>query len=286
MGALICLSLLQLKTPSILAELANTTKSLDTNEGEESEKNPEPVPDPLPNPPPENEEDSPPPPESKPEREQEVPAKPKPETEAKEPSGSTPGGNSNQKPVQSDKPMTNWQRPPAGNSGSNSVKNNWSTPNVPSNNTTTNNVDSQIITNVPTEEIITEVPEPEIEVEIEEEVNVEDYSIEVLIQMIERGEAKGEIRGEKYFVIFQDELEDREVTKEEAIKLGIIQENQEQKVDIDLPVVEESSEPIELVADVKSKKTKMPVYISAVGLATVIIGAFMYIIQWRKSVKK
>ena len=289
MGALVIISLLQLKTPSILAEAANTTKNTDTNEGEETEKNPDPVPDPAPNPPPENEGESTPPPESKPEPEQEVPVKPKPETDSKEPAESMPGGNSNsnstinKKPVQSNKPATNWSRPPVRSSGTNSVKSNWTPTTVPSNSRTTTNVDSQTTTNEPTEEVITEEPEPEVVVEIEEEVNVEDYSIEELILMIERGEAKGEVKGDKYFVIFEADLENREVTKAEAIKLGIIEEDIEEVVEIDLDT--EVSEPaaVELVTGVKNEKTKMPLYISLVGLATVIIGAFAYIVQWRRT---
>lgn len=102
--------------------------------------------------------------------------------------------------------------------------------------------------------------------------------------MIERGEAKGEVMEDKYFVIFEDDLENREVTRKEAIKLGIIEEDMEEEVneEVEMLTEEEVGEPIEIVTEVKSEKTKMPFYVSMVGLVTVLVGGFAYVLQWRR----
>ena len=132
------------------------------------------------------------------------------------------------------------------------------------------------------EEIIVEDENEESETELEEKEEEIAYSIEQLIIMMEKNEIKGEIKDGKYFVVFGDDKENQEVTKEEAIKLGILEV--EEKEEAPVVAVEELKD--EKSSDEKGDKGNMPFMISMLGLIVVLTGALMYFIQWRKSFKK
>lgn len=135
------------------------------------------------------------------------------------------------------------------------------------------------------EEILEEEKNEESEIEVEEEKEEVVYSIDQLIKMMEKKEIKGEVKDGKYFVVFEDDKENQEVTKEEAIKLGIIEEEEKkEKEEVPIEAVEDLKD--EKASDAKGDKGKMPFIISMLGLIVVLAGAFMYFIQWRKSVKK
>ena len=141
------------------------------------------------------------------------------------------------------------------------------------------------------EEILVEEADEEPEIEVEEEKEEEVvYSIEQLIKMMEKKEIKGEVKDGKYFVVFKDDKGNQEVTKEEAIKLGIIEEEEkkekEEKEEEEVPILAVEDLKDEKASDAKGDKGKMPFIISMLGLIVVLAGAFMYFIHWRKSVKK
>ena len=130
-----------------------------------------------------------------------------------------------------------------------------------------------------------EVESEELDViEEEPEVDLAQLSLKELIEMMESGEIIGEVRNDKYFVISNETKEQREVTKEEALELGIIEEEEEEPAE-EVEIVEETSEIIvEPAAEaIKSERTKMPLYISAVGLTIIIAGSLMYFLQSRRS---
>ena len=124
------------------------------------------------------------------------------------------------------------------------------------------------------------------------EVKLGEYSIGELVKMMKSGTVKGEVNGEKYFIISEDGTEQREVTEKEAIKLGIIEEDEteepiEEDIEEDITVVEDNStddiivEPV--ATDVKSANGKMPLFVSAAGLVTILGGGLMYFVQWRRN---
>jgi len=55
--------------------------------------------------------------------------------------------------------------------------------------------------------------------------------------------------------------------------------------EVEMPTEEELSEPVEIVTEVKSEKTKVPFYVSMVGLATIFLGSFAYYLHWRRASK-
>lgn len=126
-----------------------------------------------------------------------------------------------------------------------------------------------------------EESKPEVEEEIEEEVV---YSIDQLTKMLEKKEAKGEVKDGKYFVVFKDDKGNQEVTKEEAIKLGIIEVEVEEK-EAEVPIVAVEDLKDEQTSNANSNKGTMPFIISAVGLIVVLVGGVMYFILWRKSLQ-
>lgn len=120
------------------------------------------------------------------------------------------------------------------------------------------------------------------ELDVEEEepskVDLTELSWEELLEGLDRGDLLGEIRENRYFLVDQETKEAREITEEEAIELGILEE-------IDVEEIEtEKEEVIEPAPEaVKGEQSNTSLYISLVGLAIILIGALLYFLQVRRA---
>ena len=136
---------------------------------------------------------------------------------------------------------------------------------------------------LPVEEVESEDIKP---IEEDPKMDLAQYSLKELIEMIENGEVSGEVINDKYFVISKETKERREVTEQEALELGMIEAEEIEKPTEETEETEEdASEVIVEPAPVaiKSERSKTPIYISAVGMVTIIIGSLMYFLQIRRN---
>lgn len=272
---------------STVASLTLVERTTDTEDDLEPNPTPpeKPVPDPNPVVPPVEK------PEDKPDDKPPVPDQEKPNPDPNPPSKPEQGTGSdqNKNPNQNTKPKPETSNPTNSQNQGLNNSNNWTSPNRNSVTTTktketintqpNNNIQS--INEEQTDSPIEEVESEELNVTEEEpEIDLAQLSLKELIEMMESGEITGEVREDKYFVISNETKEQRELTKEEALELGIIEE-EEPTEEIEIAEEEDTSETIiEPVTEaIKSEKTKMPIYISAVGLAIIIAGSLMYFLQ-------
>lgn len=273
-----------------------------TDKGEDIDSDPtspeKPNPDPV-IPPVEKPEDKPSVPDQEEKPNLPEPEKPNPPSKPEKDKGS----DQNKEPSQNTKPKpkpkpetsspTKNQRPRSNQNLNQNNSNNWTSPNrnngtiysprEPVNTQSTNDIQS--INEEQTESPIEEVESEELNVtEKEPEVDLSQLSLKELIEMMKSGEITGEVREDKYFVISNETKEQREVTKEEALELGIIEEEEEELAE---EVVEEEDTNEVIVEPVpeaiKSERTKIPLYVSAVGLGIIIVGSLMYFLQVRRN---
>lgn len=277
---------------TLIASLSPVERT--TDKGEDIDSDPtspeKPSPDPV-IPPGEKPEDKPSVPDQEEKPNLPEPEKPNPPSKPEKDKGSDqnkePSQNTKPKPEPSNPTKTQNTKPNQNLNNSN----NWTSPNR-NNGTTTktretiNTPPNNNIQSINEEQIdlpIEEVESEELnEIEAEPEVDLAQLSVKELIEMMESGEITGEVREDKFFVISNETKEQREVTKEEALELGIIEEEEETE---EIAEEDDTSEIIiEPVAEaIKSEKTKMPLYISAVGLVTIIAGSLMYFLQSRRN---
>lgn len=155
-----------------------------------------------------------------------------------------------------------------------------------------NENESQVTTNENNEMNEEEIETEPVNVE-EEEININELSIKQLIDLLEKGELKWESKADKYLIMLTEGKEQRELTTEEALKLGIIEadsekdelivdEDEVEEIDDENEVKSDNIEEVQLLSDNKNEKSKAPFYISVIGLITVLSGSLMYLIQWRK----
>ena len=275
-----------------VASLSPVERPSDT--GEDIEPNPTPPEKPNPDPvvpPVEKPEDKPPISDQEEKPNLPEPEKPNPPSKPEQDKGS----DQNKDPIQNTEPKpgtSNPAKPQNSRPNQNTNKSNsWTNPNRTSGTITPireplnpqpNNI--QPINEEQNDLPIEEVESEELNiVEEEPKVDLAQLSLKELIEMIKSGEITGEVREDKYFVISKETKEQREMTKEEALELGIIEEEEEEPVEEE--IVEDSSEIIvEPVAEeIKSERTNTPLYVSAVGLAIIIVGSLMYFLQSRRS---
>lgn len=290
--------LINITSPIIIAEESGNDSIIDPSPEEkpEQEPNPEPKPnpDPKPDPKPEPKPDTKPEPSPNPNPENESKPNLKPKPDAKP--DSKPAKKPSTKPAQ--KPNTKPSlTPPTPKPKKNNTNNSSWTSGGTRTKSEKPKIKELLETNTQNEEqneiSLGEETETEIAIEGEDvEVSLEDYTISELIKMLKSGAVKGEVKEEKYYIISEDGTEKREVTEEEALNLGIIDEEDieelvEEEIVEDETVVEDLEEPIVKVliepvtTEVKSETGRMPIFVSVAGLITILAGGIMYFVQFR-----
>lgn len=103
------------------------------------------------------------------------------------------------------------------------------------------------------------------------------------MEMMKDGEITGEVKDDQYYVILKETKEKREITKEEALELGIIEEEEPEEPEEPEELIEKIEEPKQEVLN--SEKSKMPLYVSAAGGGIILMGSLLYLFQLRRTRK-
>lgn len=277
----------------VMAEEDGITNQDDEQNTEDGEGSPNPDPNPGPSPDPDPSPEPPPVPEEKPDSSPEEEPTEKPE------GGESAGGDKDEEaeieppkkpaqPWQPAPPNYNTDRPSVpknSTQGSSTTRPNHSVSTPISRPERNAPVDESVPASINDEEALPEEVEVE-EIEEEEEapeIAFAEFSLEELMEMMKDGEVTGEVKDDQYYVILKETKEKREITKEEALELGIIEEEEPEEPEEPEELIEKIEEPKQEVLN--SEKSKMPLYVSAAGGGIILMGSLLYLFQLRRTRK-